>query len=86
MSQSRCEIIAAIADLVPTFAEAALGVALYYRQDDGNSIDATWREGRWLWVLRDKAGKIKGCGYAEAARDAMTTALTAARFQAEQAG
>jgi hypothetical protein len=73
-----CEIVAALADVVPTFKREELGIALYYRGDGDERVEAVMREGQWLWTVRDRAGRMKGWGYAETGKEAMTTALAAA--------
>jgi hypothetical protein len=80
MTDNICGVIAAIAGLVPTSRRNDLGISLYYRQDADNKVDLTWREGEWLWTLRDKAERLKGWGHAQTGAAAMRMALVAGGF------
>lgn len=78
---TECEILTAVADAIPLFRDEALGVSIFYRVDgpERQDIHATWRDGKWLWTLRDKTSSLKGYGYAESGKDAMRMAVAAAR-------
>lgn len=74
------EIIAQIAAAIPGFSRDDLGVSVHYNFG-GESIEATWHKGRWLWVLRHRdQGQLKGWGFSESASEAFRMALAAKSF------
>ena len=79
MTDTLCGIVAAIEQVAP-IAIKELSISISYRQGD-QCVETFWREGRWLWILRDKTlNEIKGCGYCDTVEQALRTASAAASF------
>ena len=75
---SGCEVIALLEGAAPSLSTSDLCVAIYHKIGK-IGLDATWRDGRWLWILRDGTPKqIKSFGYCDTAAQALQLAAAEA--------